>query len=289
LNRFTIPLADRLSAHLSWEAGPVFLTAEGKSEALTLLLEAVEKLCRDQGIVALQGAWPGIYSLEKENQLDQVWLSAGYCPEQRSTFLVDLRADEQTLWRNLKSSARKSIRRTVEQGLTVRRIIEPGELSEYHDFLCRCREALGLATFSLRNLTEMWRVLFPAGMLEIFYIRYRGALAGGLGIWHHAGVIYEWGSLQAPEAKELKLYCSDLLKWEVIRWGHSKGCRLYDLAGVVTDPSHSGDKERGIYQFKAKWGGKQQRFPAYSKCFKPFRHALLKEGAKVFRKLRERF
>ncbi|MBN2289727.1 MAG: GNAT family N-acetyltransferase, partial [Candidatus Glassbacteria bacterium] len=144
---------------------------------------------------------------------------------------------------------------------------------------------LGLRSTSLRNLTEMWRILRPAGMLEIFLASRQGELLGGLGVWQHAGVVVEWGSVQSERARVEKLYCSDLLKWEVIRWGHGRGYRLYDLAGVAPDPDRADPKKRGIYQFKAKWGGRYRESQVFFKPLKPLRHKILKLGSSLARKL----
>ena len=288
LARLTMALADRFTACLTWEAGPVILRSRGRAETLQALFEAVDKLCRDENIVALDSTWPSIYDPGGEQQPGTGWPEY-FSKRQKATFLLDLTPAESALWSGLKSSARKCIRRTLEQGLTTRRIAGESELRDYHDFIRRCRQSLGLPGTALRSLTEMWRVLHPAGMLEIFTCSDSGGrLMGGLGIWRHAGVLYEWGSIQAPEARERKLYSSDLLKWEVIRWGHSNGCRLYDLAGVVPDPDTSDNKNRGIYQFKSKWGGGKVCFPCYSRNYKPSRQRVLESGKKLMRALRRR-
>ena len=288
LARLSTALADRFTACLTWEAGPVILRSRGTAEALHALFEAVDTLCRDENIVALDGAWPSIYDPGSEQEPGTDWPEY-FSMRQKATFLLDLTPEESALWSGLKSSARKCIRRTLEQGLTTRRIAGEEELGNYCDFVRRCRQNLGLPGTALRNLTEMWRVLHPAGMLDIFTCRdSSGRLMGGLGVWRHAGVLYEWGSIQAPEARERKIYSSDLLKWEVIRWGHSTGCRLYDLAGVVPDPDASDSKNRGIYQFKSKWGGEKVCFPCYSRNYKPSRQRVLESGKKLLRALRRR-
>jgi len=288
LRKLTLTLARRFTANLTWAAGPVFLRGRGKAKALKALFEAVDRLCREKNLVALKDAWPSIYDPGQVQEPGADW-PGNFITDRKATFLIDLTLDETALWNSLKSSARKCIRRTLEQGLRIRRIASAEELRGYHDFILRCRENLGLPVTTLRNLTEMWRVLHAAGMLEIFTcLDSRGELLGGLGIWRHAGVLYEWGSVQAPEAKERKLYSSDLLKWEVIRWGHSTGCRLYDLAGIVPDFETADSKNRGIYQFKSKWGGRKVCFLSYSRSYKTSRYRLLESGKKLLRALRGR-
>jgi Acetyltransferase (GNAT) domain len=290
LSSLTVPLADRLSAGLNVKYGPIYIGSPGtkeRQEMLGLLIETLEDYCRRQGIVSIKGDFGSIYETGEDNPgMEEFMRARGYRARPEATFLVDLSQDEDTLWKNLKQSARKAIRRGRDQGITVERMKEDTELASYHEFSCRCRRSLSLKSNSLRNFTEMWRFLRPAGMLEIFYALQEGELIGGLGVWQHAGVVVEWGSVQSERAKEEKLFCSDLLKWEIIRWGHSQGHRLYDLAGVEPDLDQVDPKNRGIYQFKAKWGGEFLRFNNYSKTFKPLRAKIFKTGLNLAKKLR---
>ncbi len=289
LKSLTVPLADRLFAELRVEWGPVFLGSleqKDRAEMLSLFLDEAEKFCRGRGIISLKGTFGSIYEdTENDHGIKDICQARGFQAVENATFLVDLRPDEDTLWRNLKQSARKSVRHGRDQGIKVERIKYDSELAPYHDFVCRCRRSLGLKTSGVRNFTEMWRVLRPAGMMEIFYASQDSELLGGLGVWHHAGVIFEWGSVQSEKARQEKLYCSDLLKWEVVRWGHEAGYRLYDLAGVEPDLDQVDPKKRGIYQFKAKWGGVYRLYNTYTRPFKPVRYKILKSSTSLARKL----
>ena len=292
LNSLTVPLADRLCAELRVEWGPVYLGSpeqKERAEMLNLFLDETEKFCRGRGIISLRGVFGSIYETDREDDNDtgikEIFGSRGYRTAQEATFLVDLRLDEDTLWRNLKQSARKAIRHGLDQGIKVERIKYDSELAPYHDFVCRCRRSLGLKSTSLRNFTEMWRILRPAGMLEIFYASQDNELLGGLGVWQHSGVVIEWGSVQSERARIEKIYCSDLLKWEVIRWGHSQGYRLYDLAGVEPNLAQADPKKKGIYQFKAKWGGRYKQSDVFFKPLKPLRYSMLKLGTNLAKKL----
>lgn len=294
LSSITVPLADRLSAELNIRYGPVYLGSpdmEVKKEMLGLLIEELEYYCRRQGIVSIRGDFNSIYESFGEDNADSyvrdTLLAAGYVQAgQEATFLVDLRRDEDTLWNNLKPSVRNKIRRGRDQGISIENIKEDAELSSYYEFSCRCRHSLGLKSYSLRNFSEMWRILQPAGMLEIYCAVYEGELLGGLGVWLHAGVMVEWGAIQSERARVEKLYCSDLLKWEAIQNGRASGYRLFDLSGVSPDPERADSKSKGIYDFKSKWGGEFLRFKNYSKTFRPLRKKVIETGLNLAKKLR---
>ncbi|MEA2062840.1 MAG: GNAT family N-acetyltransferase [Gemmatimonadota bacterium] len=287
-------LADRLAADLTWETGPVFLCENArKPEVLGVLLTFLEQFCRREGIVCLGGTLADIYESRDEkdsnspdHDLEDVFKERGYLAEERATFLTALDSDEGSQWKGLKPPARNKVRRCRDRGVTVERIEDESHLSEYHDFFCNCRRSLGLKSPSMRNFTKMWASLRPAGMLEIFTATAGdGDILGGLGLWQFAGVIYEWGVVQSERARREKLFTSDLLKWEVIRWGGSRGHRLYDLAGVEPAPERADPKLRGIYEFKAKWGGVYRSFNKYSMPVRKTRHRLLRLGCGLARRV----
>jgi len=288
LGSLVLPPLDRLFAELRVEQGPVFLSDKGQKEKaamLNTLLGEAEKFCRAQGIISLKGTFGSIYEAGEDNlEIEEVMRTSGYRDEPAATFLVDLRQDEDTLWGNLKPSTRNKIRRAQDQEIKIETVKYDSELAPYHDFFCRCRRSLGLKAPSLRTFNEMWRILRPAGMLEIFYASRDSEILGGLGAWQHAGVVFEWGSVQSEKAREQKIYCSDLLKWELIRRGHAEGHRLYDLAGVVPRPDQADPKKKGIYDFKAKWGGAFRSFNTYTKPVKPVRERILQVSLNTARR-----
>lgn len=285
--RLLTSVADRMAATIRWQAGPVFLCENDREKVFEELLSEVERFCRETGIVLIDGAYNSIYEgADPSNLADYFSRHRGYEPREQATFLVDLRPDEDSLWQNVKQSARKAVRRSLEDGLRVERLKSESELGKYHGFVCDCRRSISLSAPTLRNITELWRNLHPAGMLEIFCAYRDNDLLGGLGIWRWGGVLIEWGSVQSEKARQAKLYSSDLLKWEVMRWGHQRGDRLYDLAGVVPQPESADPKQKGIYQFKAKWGGAFRLYRVYSKPFKRIRATVIQKGLGLIRRLR---
>jgi len=52
-----------------------------------------------------------------------------------------------------------------------------------------------------------------------------------------------------------KLYSQDLIKWKIIEWGIENNMKYYDLAGFNPDPKS--EKEKGIMNYKKKWGGRK--------------------------------
>ncbi len=68
------------------------------------------------------------------------------------------------------------------------------------------------------------------------------------------GYINEFGIARTKKDSEGKLYSQDLLKWHIIKWGKNNNLKYYDLTGV--NPYPQNEKEKGIFRYKEKWGGK---------------------------------
>ena len=77
---------------------------------------------------------------------------------------------------------------------------------------------------------------------------------------------------------ESGIYGQDLLKWRLMQWGREHGFRVYDLMGV--NPHSTDPKERGIFQFKAKWGGDLVEFPVFSKSYSRWKTAVMRKVAR---------
>jgi lipid II:glycine glycyltransferase (peptidoglycan interpeptide bridge formation enzyme) len=54
----------------------------------------------------------------------------------------------------------------------------------------------------------------------------------------------------------LALRPNDIIQWQAIREACTRGCRRYDFGEV-------GDSDRGLAEFKSKWGAEPRRFHRY--------------------------
>ncbi|MFC1932405.1 lipid II:glycine glycyltransferase FemX [Chloroflexota bacterium] len=267
-------------ALLTWQNGPVvFTSGEEKVDTCRFVLEEVRRLVKDLNGASIRRGNLPYYDPEIADKgaipID------GYKMKKWATYLVDLTLDEEALRRNFKPAARKSVNRAERDGVYVERIENPEELYDYYLFTEECSRQTGRGGFpSFGNLSVMWEHLRPEQGVEIFVAKHNERKLCGLGIWAFNGIIYEFGSFQSDYSFEHKLYGNDLIKWEIIKWGHQKGYRIYDMAGVNPDPSS--EKEANIGRFKEKWGGRYVEFGEYSK---PLGNNLLGMLKKAKRKL----
>ena len=244
----------RRPRRFQWFGEPALINSDAGDEAYRFVFAALEDFCRTKGINAVG---PSEIPAFANASLPDRWQKTEW-----ATLIVDLHQSEQALWNNLKKSARKAIRDAQQNGLTVRRINSLEDLRVYYDFACECARRYGKKMYGFLDFETMWRHFRTKAVFETFVAEKSNVPIAGLSVWGYNGIIAELGSFQSERGFAEKLYGSDLIKWEVLRWGSEQGYRAFDLAGISPEPQDA--KERGIRQFKEKWGGQLKTYYAVS-------------------------
>ncbi len=187
-------------------------------------------------------------------------VNAGFKETKWATFLIDLTKDKDELWNKVNKSARKLVRRTLENGVTVRQINDAEEFDGYQRLVNENRRRNKVKEYPYSR--AWWDCLVSNGLGRVFVAELDGELLGGLSVSLYNGYVNEWGAALSDKAREEKIYASDAIRWSVIEWAKVNGARYYDLTGV--NPSPKNAKEEGIYRFKEKWGGTLYKYSEYS-------------------------
>jgi len=167
------------------------------------------------------------------------------------TFLIDLSKDKNSLWDNLdKHSAKKNVERALKKDVFVKEITKQ-DLKYYQEVREETKPV------SLDVLEQRWDFLHDIGWTG-FLAYHNDNPVGGIMISYFNGYLNEWGIARTKNDSLKKLYAQDLLKWKIIEWGNKNNHRFYDLTGV--NPNSKDDKEKGIFQYKRKWGGKLLKY-----------------------------
>jgi len=245
---FTTKIARSLLPAFHWVYGPV---AESENAALALLKKAVEvsrKKIRECSPHPLQ-------------QFENAFARAGFKPKKWGTFIIDLSLSESELWKNVDHSARKLVNRTLEQ-VDVKQVEDEKELLAYYNVLNENRKRVGVTPYRYSSL--LWKIWRESGTGAVFIAveKNSGRVLAGLGVSFFNGFLNEWGAGTSNYAIENHVYAQDAIKWSVIKWAKEKNFRFFDLTGV--NPNPAGEKEKGIYQFKQKWGGKLVEYNEYA-------------------------
>ena len=244
------------------------LTSYGDDEANRQLLAALVRLARRcrAAVLMLEP------DCEEGPQPLPTWMTEGWRParpiQPRSTILIDLDGDDETLLARMKPKWRYNVRLAARKGVIVR----PGSAADLPAVYALMEETArrdGFAVHAAPYYATAYDLFARDGQAVWWLAEYEGTLLAAIVTFvHGARAWYFWG---ASASVGRNLMPNHALQWAALRWARARGCRSYDLWGIPDevgeDPAaYAGvEPERqgglwGVYRFKQGWGGRIVRF-----------------------------
>lgn len=165
------------------------------------------------------------------------------------TRIVDLRADEGSLWGDLRKKWRQYVNRARSAGV---RVVDAGG-DRLPEFYAIYRETADRAGFLIRTeaaYRDVWEAYRPSGSARLLFAEDASGVAQAALFLVRWGprVVEPYGGMTTAGAESRANY---LLKWEAIRTSREQGATSYDLWGLA---------HPGIAHFKTGFGGREVRY-----------------------------
>ena len=163
-----------------------------------------------------------------------------------STRIIDLAADEDALWGDLRKKWRQYVNKARAGGV---RVVDAG-VERLHEFYAIYRETADRAGFLIRAESayrDVWDAFGPSGHARLLFAELAdGTPVATLFLVRAGGRVVEpYGGMTEAGADSRANY---LLKWEAIRSSRERGASTYDLWGLA---------HPGIAHFKTGFGGRE--------------------------------
>jgi peptidoglycan pentaglycine glycine transferase (the first glycine) len=163
-----------------------------------------------------------------------------------STRAIDLTADEDALWGDLRKKWRQYVNKARTGGV---RIVDAGP-ERLDEFYAIYRETADRAGFLIRAKSaynDVWQAYAPAGRARLLFAELPDGTPVATLFLVRAGtrVVEPYGGMTPAGADSRANY---LLKWEAIRSSREQGATSYDLWGLA---------HAGIAHFKTGFGGRE--------------------------------
>ena len=191
--------------------------------------------------------------LDRDGAVRRGLVAAGWRPaapiQPSSTRIIDLTADEDALWGDLRKKWRQYVNKARSGGIEV--VDADGDrLGEFYRIY---RETADRAGFLIRAETayrDVWEAYRPSGRARLLFAQSPAGQAQAALFLVRCGprVVEPYGGMTAEGAETRANY---LLKWEAIRSSREQGATSYDLWGLATG---------GIAHFKTGFGGRDVRY-----------------------------
>lgn len=218
-----------------------------------LFVPKIEALAEERNIYSNRIIAPNIDALE------------GAELQWEHTYLVDLRPSKEALWSKLNKTCRKEINKCRNANVEIR-FMKQSELPEYISLLEATRLRMGFGMPPVYPCEALIECL--GDKVKVVVALVNNEIVGGLGLLCFGNTLTEIAFAQQKDIAG-KLPVSVAIKWFIIEWGSANGYDVYDLAGVKPDSEDV--KEKGIYEFKSKFGGELVSHKEYVKVYSPLK------------------
>ena len=179
--------------------------------------------------------------------------SAGWRPaspiQPNASRIIDLTADEDALWGDLRKKWRQYVNKARNGGI----VVSDGDGADLAEFYRVYRETADRAGFLIRTegaYRDVWEAFAPTGNARLLFARRPdgAALATLFLVRCGTRVVEPYGGMTLEGGESRANY---LLKWEAIRSSRERGATAYDLWGLATG---------GIAHFKTGFGGREVQY-----------------------------
>lgn len=203
----------------------------------------------------------------------------------RRTRIVDLAADEDALWSELRKKWRQYVNKARSNGIVIRDVDPATETNAFDTFHGVMREVSKRTALPLRSAAafrQVWEAFAPTGESRLLFAEGAGGDVQAVLLLVRCGgaVVEPYGGMTEAGAESRANY---LLKWEAIRTSKEQGAASYDMWGLIGT---------GIDHFKAGFGGREVAYvgawdlPLSTAGALAFRSA--EQGRRVYRAVRRR-
>jgi len=189
---------------------------------------------------------------------------------QGKTSIIDLRLDENLLYKNIDKKCRYEIRKQEKLGLniTFTEATSLEDIKEYYKLHCDNYNRTNTSANPSWYFEELWTRFYPKGIIKFFFIEEDGkkVAAASVAIWKGKAIYLTGASLEDARNKGLNHY----LQWCIIKYLHKAGLTYYEM-GEIDD---STEKARNLGRFKESFGGSLYIIYKGIKIYKPWKYKL---------------
>jgi hypothetical protein len=246
----------KMGNSLWWYHGPIIHDEDNQEEILSIILSSIDKIAKDNKVENIRG----ISSPLTKQFSPQIFQKYGYISEQRLTFIIDLNQNLDDLYDSLKKDTRYYIRKSEKENFEFEIAKDMGGLVKFQDFKIDARKREGRKIVRNSEFYEKhWKIMQNNGFEEWLLARNNGEIKGTILTLFFNGNMIQHALANSPGEKLVGTF----LTWNTIKWAQKMKLCTFDFAGV--DPLPKTKKEKGIYFYAEKFGGKKIDFFSYTK------------------------
>lgn len=174
------------------------------------------------------------------------------------TFQLDISKGEEQLLSNMHPKTRYNLRLAQKKGVKI--VEDKGEVGfeEYWRLMEETTKRQGFFAHGKSYHRKMWQTMTGSGMGHLFKAVYEGkTLTTWMVFILNDTIYYPYG---ASSNEHREVMASNLMMWEVIKFGKEQGCRMFDMWGSLGPEPDERDSWYGFHRFKQGYGAELVEF-----------------------------
>lgn len=266
------PLRRLATRAVAYGSALCVLDAEGK-EALRRLLQAYRQN------VDRAPLFTELRNLSNMEAIQSILHEQRFVYEDHLNYLINLRRSPEAIMRSIGSRTRKNIRRGLRRGkIAIEEAKSDEQVADCYELLLQTYRAAQVPVADRSLFEAALDVLYPKGMVRFSLARVGHTPVAASVELLYKDIIYGWyGGINRAYAG---YHPGELLVWHILRLGADNGYKVYDFGGAGKP-----DKEYGVRNFKAKFGGELVSYGRNICVHTPVRLAVSKVGYQIYRRL----
>jgi lipid II:glycine glycyltransferase (peptidoglycan interpeptide bridge formation enzyme) len=169
------------------------------------------------------------------------------------TFQLSLEPDEEKLFAQLNSKTRYNVNLAFKKGVQIFEDTSEAGMEEHLQILAETTQRQGFYAHTPEYFRTMWKTLGKSGTMHIFKAVYEGqTLVSWIMFTFNKRLYYPYG---ASRNIHRDVMASNLMMWEMIKFGKQQGCTLFDMWGSLGPNPDEKDPWFGFHRFKKGFGG----------------------------------
>jgi hypothetical protein len=245
-----------LGTQLWWYHGPIIHDEVNSNEILSIILSSVDEIAKKNHVVIIRG----ISSPLTTQFPSKIFQDLDYSLDPKLTFVIDLKQDIDKLYNSLKKDTRYYIRKSQKENYEFELSKEIKNMVNFQDLKSETKKREGKDHFRSPHFWENhWKIMQNNGFEELLLAKSDGKIEGTILALFFNGNSIQHALSNSPD-KDL---VGTFLTWNTLKWAQKMNFRTFDFAGV--DPNPKTKKEKGIFFYAEKFGGKQHEYFSYTK------------------------
>ncbi len=227
-----------------------------------LMVEEVKKELRNRGVIMVKLEPNEVKNQETGEAIKKfggrLGVVAGRPLFTRWSFWLDLTKSEDELMAGMKQKTRYNTRLAEKKGVVVKEDNSLEAFEEYWKLTEETTKRQGFYAHTKKYHQLMFITLQPMGLAHLFVATHEGRTLATWIVFVLNGILYyPYG---ASTRDDRNVFGSNLLMWEVIKFGKKNGCKLFDMWGSPGPAPKPTDPWAGFHRFKEGYGAKLVEF-----------------------------